>query len=363
MTVFSDAAGVGGRHACHHLLVAHPDRTLLTTLNAEIDNGLRVVLGGARRVALVNFPNRSTPGDLAIWLGTRIALRRLGVRVAYQCAWDTCSVTALRKAVPDGPVLINGGGNFGDLYGGQQGLRERLLAELRGIPIVQLPQSIHFEQAENLERVRRLVAAHGKVTLLVREHRSEKLARDHFDADVRLVPDMALALGPLPRLGTPEVDVTWLHWNAGDREYVEHGGPPEGVSTRVVNWVGPLEDEPKWSPRQRFARKANTVLRARAQRDPDFAARAWRPLGATFVPLSKAWVWRGLHVLGSGRVLVTDKLHGHLLALLAGIPHVALDNSYGKVSGVYQAYTHGSSLVRWAEDGDMARALALELLR
>ena len=41
---------------------------------------------------------------------------------------------------------------------------------------------------------------------------------------------------------------------------------------------------------------------------------------------------RGLEILGRGRGVVTDRLHGHILSSLMGIPHVALDNSYGKLS-------------------------------
>jgi pyruvyl transferase EpsO len=186
----------------------NPDRALLGSLADRIDDGLRDVLGGARDVALVNFPNHNNPGDSAIWLGARAALRRIGVRVRYQCAWCTYSPGALRRALPDGPVLINGGGNFGDLYAGQQGLRERLLAELTGRRIVQLPQSIHFRERANLDRVRRLVAGHGGVTLIAREQRSKQLAQKEFDADVRLLPDMALALRELPRPPSPAAVAT-----------------------------------------------------------------------------------------------------------------------------------------------------------
>jgi exopolysaccharide biosynthesis predicted pyruvyltransferase EpsI len=342
--------------------VSHPDSGLLAQLIDKIQDALRATLDGADRVALVNFPNHGNPGDPAIWLGTRAALRRLGVRVAYQCAWDTYSETALRRAVPHGPVLLNGGGNFGDLYAGQQGLRERLLATLRDLPLIQLPQSIHFRDPANLDRMRRLIADHGAVTLLVREHRSDTLAKGQFDAPVHLVPDMAFGLGELPRLGTQTVDVTWLHRVPGDPEYVDHGTPPPGVSSRVVEWIHELDHEPSWRLGHRIARHANTALRRQAQRNPSWAERAWRPLGVTFAPLSRGWLRRGLHVLGSGRVLVTDKLHGHVLALLAGIPHIVLDNGYGKVSGVYETWTSESSLTRWASSGAEARKLATDML-
>ena len=252
----------------------HPDSTLLRSLNTAIDDGLRAALGEARRVSLVHFPDCSSPGAPAGWLGTRIALRRLGVRVAYQCLPETFTADAV-----DGPLLVAG-------------------AVSLDVPAVRL-------------------------------------------ADLK-TPDLALALGALPRLGSVDVDVLW---------HCATGGPPEGVSSRVVSWDSP---EPDHTPKQRVAAKANAELRARADRDPDFARRTWRALSATFVPLAKAQVQHALTVLGGGRVLVTDDLHGHLLALLAGIPHVVLGDLVG---GVPESF-----LVRVADDVSDAQELALELL-
>ena len=246
----------------------HPDSTLLRSLNTAIDDGLRAALGGARRVSLVHFP------DPAGWLGLRIALRRLGVRVAYQCLPETFCPDAV-----DGPVLV-----VGDV-------------ELDG-PVVRL-------------------------------------------ADLK-VPDLSLALGALPRLGSVDVDVLWN---------CTLGGPSDDVTSRVVSWDSA---EAGYTPRQRVTAKANAELRSRASRDPDFARRTWRGLSATFVPLAKADVQHSLHVLGGGRVLVTDDLHAHLLALLAGIPHVVVGDLPGGVPD--------SSLVRVARDASDASEVAVELL-
>jgi pyruvyl transferase EpsO len=48
---------------------------------------------------------------------------------------------------------------------------------------------------------------------------------------------------------------------------------------------------------------------------------------------------RGCRTLAAGRVVVTDRLHAHLLSLLLGIPHGVLDNSYGKLFRFLDAWT------------------------
>ncbi|QUQ66674.1 hypothetical protein [Kutzneria sp. CA-103260] len=258
----------------------HPDSTLLRSLNTAIDDGLLAALGEARRVSLAHFPDTPSPGDAARWLGTRIALRRLGVRVAYQCLPETLSAEAVRSA--EGPLLL------------ATPVDTSLLASV-DVPVVPL-----------------------------------------FDLKV---PPLTLALGALPRLGTVEVDVVW------------HCAPPAGVDGRVVSWSSP---DLGHNPKQVVAARASSELRSRASRDPEFARRTWRALSATFVPLAKAHVQHALTVLGGGRVLVTDDLDAHLLALLAGIPHVVVGEPAGGVPD--------SSLVRTASDVREASEVALELL-
>src|SRR3546814_17237088 len=48
---------------------------------------------------------------------------------------------------------------------------------------------------------------------------------------------------------------------------------------------------------------------------------------------------RGLAMLAAGELVVTDRLHAHILSLLLDIPHVLLDNSYGKVAGFADQWT------------------------
>lgn len=53
-----------------------------------------------------------------------------------------------------------------------------------------------------------------------------------------------------------------------------------------------------------------------------------------------AWmVQRGLDLLSGGRIIITDRLHGHILCCLLGKPHVVVDNSYGKVFGYIRAWS------------------------
>jgi len=52
--------------------------------------------------------------------------------------------------------------------------------------------------------------------------------------------------------------------------------------------------------------------------------------------------------------VVTDRLHAHIISTLLDIPHVALDNNYGKVSGYINAWTNTYPQVKIASSAQDA---------
>ncbi|HWH17573.1 MAG TPA: hypothetical protein VNT77_04435, partial [Allosphingosinicella sp.] len=56
----------------------------------------------------------------------------------------------------------------------------------------------------------------------------------------------------------------------------------------------------------------------------------------------------GIRLLSQGELGIYDRLHAHILGVLLDLPHVALDNSNGKISSFYSEWTHrysGSRLI------------------
>jgi pyruvyl transferase EpsO len=48
---------------------------------------------------------------------------------------------------------------------------------------------------------------------------------------------------------------------------------------------------------------------------------------------------RGQRLLSRYRLVISDRLHVHILCTLLGVPNVLLDNSYGKVSGFVDTFS------------------------
>lgn len=148
---------------------AEATRILTTTLASLLPRGTRC--------GLVMYPDHWNAGDSAIWWGTRLLLDRLGVVVDYACDPWSYDPRRLRTALPEGPILLLGGGNFGDAYGREQGLRLRVVEDFPDRKIVQLPQSIWFRSPAALEQMSELLSRCHNFTLLVRDEASLAIAR------------------------------------------------------------------------------------------------------------------------------------------------------------------------------------------
>ena len=285
--------------------------------------------------ALVDFPDHANVGDSAIWLGTTAFFRRHHrSEPRYVASISAFSAAALRRAHPEGPILIHGGGNFGDLWPRHQQFRERLMERFPDRPIVQLAQTVHFQNPGAADRTARVISRHGNVRLLVRDRLSLEYAASKFDCPVRLCPDLALCLGPQPRPAEPDVDVLCLLRTDRER-VVATQAAREGLRVRVADWL----DEARMPVY--FHQLAALVARLRDRPLDRAALRLARYDAAAAVRVA-----RGCRLLASGRVVITDRLHAHLLCLLLGIPHGVLDNSYGKLAGFLDAWTGEAAVVR-----------------
>jgi exopolysaccharide biosynthesis predicted pyruvyltransferase EpsI len=323
----------------------------------RIDAVLGALLEPGRPVALVNYPNHQNPGDNAIWLGAQATLARLNVPVGYTSDWSAFSEAAMRRAIGSGTLLLNGGGNFGDVYAGQQQLREHVLERCTDRRVIQLPQSIWFRSRAGVERLRRLCASHPDFILLVREQQSHRLAGRWFDAPAILCPDMAFGLGPLARPAGARQPLLWL--GRHDAEAVART-VPAGVPLR--DWIT-ADASAGMSAAERRILQLNRKLVRFVAGDRGRTERRGRALAATFGPLAAAWVRRGIEIVSSADIVITDRLHAHVFAILLGIPHVVLDNSYGKVRSTFDTWTSECGLAAWANDGGAALRSAFHLAR
>jgi pyruvyl transferase EpsO len=332
---------------------------LVADLSRTIDETLAPLVPPGARVALLDFPNHNNVGDNAIWLGELAWLRRREVELVYVCDLSSYCSRTLRERIGGGVILLHGGGSFGTIWPRHQAFRERIVGEFQGHRIVQLPQTVDFSDRESLQRTRKSMGGNPDLVVLARDHQSVACLSDELGIESRLCPDMAFALGPFDRL-RPSKDVLWLA-----RSDHESLGPPAadpGEGIEVVDWLRGEPGRP-WS-----YLLAPLTVRTRLAVNAAMQRWAWLRrwtspyMAATFERLAWRRFLRGRRILSRGRVVITDRLHGHILSLLLGIPHVLLDNRFGKLERFHQTFTRGCRLARPAEDPAAALRIARQLL-
>jgi exopolysaccharide biosynthesis predicted pyruvyltransferase EpsI len=335
---------------------SEPVMEMIERLRATTVEVLDTLLRPHEPMALIDYPTGGNVGDQAIWLGTTAYFAsRPQFNVVYITDRFKYSADVVAKVVPPGStVLIHGGGNLGDDYPSIQEFREHLIDRFPDRRIIQMPQTMHFASPSAAKRAAEVFNRHPDLTLLARDHRSAELANQLFYNRTILCPDMAFQLD-LPRPPMPSTQAVWLARTDGER--ANEARASEGVF--VTDWFDHTPGRLRWAPQYRarvLASRAMTSIPAsptalRRRRVSAFDIPAWRYLKP------------GLQLIGRGEVLITDRLHGHILASLLGVPNVLLDNSYGKLRAYYDSWTSASDRTWWAASPDDATRIALTLTR
>jgi len=251
---------------------------------------------------------------------------------------------------------LHGGGNMGDLWPAKALHREQLVKELKGRRLVQLPQTISERSTAHLDQLERSASDLADFQLLARDKVSLERARNFPALKSSLCPDAAFALGPLARTAKPSFDIVWN--KRGDHEgmYPDAAAERHDDSIIVADWL-----VSKSSP---ITRRVPASLGVRIRRfiyedvDPRLPDRYVDSITKLFDPLARRRLRKAVRILSLGSVLITDRLHGHILALLLGIPHVLLDTKEQKLLNFHKAFTSSSKLAHLASNQDEALALA-----
>jgi exopolysaccharide biosynthesis predicted pyruvyltransferase EpsI len=324
-------------------------------------------LSKGSKVALLDFPNHNNVGDNAIWLGEKVALKKIGVNVVYQCDIYSFSESALRRRLgKGGTVLLHGGGNLGSVWPEHQMFRERIIGLLPDMKIIQLPQSVHFDDAVDKSRFGKVARAHKGLHILVRDRASLQIL-EQLDLKVELCPDMAFALGPVNGSNKPVVDLVWLA--RSDHESVGKKNDVKNVTTEKLDW---LYGEPgRFYSKfiMKFTVRVRRIVQKAFQRSEFLRDNAGSLNSAFFDTLAKSRFNRGIRILCRGKIVATDRLHGHILSTLLGKPQLLFDNHYRKIGNYLDCFTLPQEAIFYAVDDksnletNVAKALDIAKLK
>jgi pyruvyl transferase EpsO len=298
-------------------------------LQGVIHDNLADLVDLSGRYALLDFPNHYNIGDSAIWLGELAYFDRVKSKPSFVSEIPTHSDERMLAAIGDGQILLHGGGNFGDIWPGFREFREHILGKYQGRPVIQMPQTIHFKNQENVDSTARAIEKHGNYKLLVRDKKSFEFARKWFQCEVRLCPDMAFWIGPVKRLA-PSHDLL-LNLRADQEVGAAHDTSRAIARPNVIVADWPEHEEADFQKRTKRAAIIKGLLRG------DVGGRA-KMTELAYRERAQQRFDRGVRLLSSARQVITDRMHGHIMSLLLDADHCVLDNSYGKTSTFIDAW-------------------------
>ncbi|MBP2167480.1 pyruvyl transferase EpsO [Erwinia toletana] len=285
------------------------------------------------KVVYLDIPLHLNVGDLLIYKGTEQFFKEQNYKVLARRT-DKSSlkyVEETRSLPADTIILLHGGGNFGDLYVHHQRLREAVVKKFPNNKVVFLPQTLHFEDHDELVKSGNIIRSHKDLTIFCRDERSFKIFKEHFCDNVVMCPDMAHALwGVFPnqeRASVPN-ETLWMI-----RKDIEGGKVSGDIDLPSANEYEDWEDICSDKDRKMLKMLERTE-------------RINKTFSSGLIGTSSIWenytdklVTRVNNYFMSYDTVVTSRMHGHILCCLLGVKTKLLDNSYGKNSGYYQAWT------------------------
>lgn len=206
-------------------------------------------------------------------------------------------------------VLIHGGGNFGNQYPHEEYIRRSVIQSFPSNKIVSFPQTIYFTRhgagPAQLEKTKQIVAAHKQLTLIAREQVSYELMTSYFPGTkVLLTPDIVLSMNKIEPETNREGILMVLR---EDDEKVLSSDQHQTLATIADRYFDKVTySDMHYHKGVRNKRERKEVL--------DFK----------FAQFKRA------------QLVITDRLHGMVLAAITQTPCIAFSNYNQKVSGTYK---------------------------
>jgi pyruvyl transferase EpsO len=307
--------------------------------------------------ASVNIPAYSTNiGSHLLWLAEYLYFKNVrAANLVYASSAQLYSQEEMGRNLGDSPIVLRSG-YLGDQWDTRNGRRrplfESIVRDFSDNPIIFMPHSLEYFDPQKAGYASDLFARHPDITFIARDRRSYGNAQQLFPTcKTFLSPDMVFYLADvvnqIPRRATED---SILFLQRADWDCETSRVPEEfGISGLVRHeWRAEMSSDEQARFNSWWEEYAGT-----GELEGDFEngqLQAWKYL---FLAVSQ---------LTRHRLVITNRLHGHIMCTLLDIPHVLLQGPYRKMTEFRQVWTHGLDNCRFAGSVDQVREAVAELL-
>lgn len=274
---------------------------------------------------LLDVPYHENIGDYLIWEGEERFLSQIPHKCLYRASCKTYRKPKIGKNVV---VLLQGGGNWGDVWREYTEFKKRVISDFPDNRVLILPNTVHYKDESLFVEDMRFLQAHSHVVFCARDRRSyERLMNAGLKDRVLMLPDFAFFLS----YDKPSSGCGNLFLRRDDLEFKQDEGYSRSLPAQydVKDWPTFEKRSLLYAlrPTQRFWKYIDRF---------GIVNRWFDCLEHTYIlPYT---IREGVHLLSKYETVFSTRMHGAILAALLGKRVVMFDNSYGKNQQFYDSW-------------------------
>lgn len=271
------------------------------------------------KIVLMNTPNYLNLGDHAIAIAENLFLSNLFNEPIYEFDTSMCDenhIQYIKQYVSSQDLIfIQGGGNMGSLWKTCENNIRTIIQTFPNNKIIIFPQSVFYENTtegiEDYELSLKVYNVHPNLTICCRDVNSFDFVKTSYICDTKLLPDMVLYLKN-NNISNKRFGIGYLLRE--DKEALLSDNERKNIK-EIINKTGKRINI--------ISHHKNDIYDSREQRLEDI-----------------------LEEYSKCELVITDRLHGMIFSHLTRTPCIVFDNSYKKISGVYNTWLKNDQLIK-----------------
>ncbi len=274
------------------------------------------VSNNEQRIVIIATPQHGNLGDQAIVKAEYGVLRQIypncNIIEIPNGTYKRFAETVQKFITKDDIIVIDGGGNLGTLWPQEDDKISDIISRFKNNKIVVFPQTCYYDplvdNTERIEKNNRIYSMATDLFIMLRDKSSyDYMVKTFSGVKVALVPDVVLSLKPEVKANKRSGALLCLR---RDCEKTVDEETQKAIITKLE------KREMQW-------KHTTTVI----ERNVNIANRD--------LELSEKW-----NEFAGTELVVTDRLHAMIFAVITGTKCVAIDNKSKKVGGVYAWIKH-----------------------